>query len=264
MPTLQDKVASPAPVGLDRKEMEVYRHLDPKRLPRHIAIIMDGNGRWAKRRHMPRVAGHRAGVRRCARPWRPRPASTFRRSPCMRSPKKTGRSAPEAEVDFLMRLLCRYLKARSPHPEQEKYPPRIYRAAARTARRRAGAMEWAREATAKNTGMVLTLALNYSARTEIVDAFRSHGRTRPRRTAASSICRSTKKRCRRHLVHAASARPGSGHSHQRRDAAEQFPAVAAGVCRNLCDADAVAGFSRRCICSKASRNTRSANGATAA
>jgi len=55
---LQDKV----PAGLDRKEAEVYRQLDPERLPGHIAIIMDGNGRWAKRRHMPRVAGHRAGV----------------------------------------------------------------------------------------------------------------------------------------------------------------------------------------------------------
>ena len=50
------------PAGLDRKETEVYLRLDPERLPRHIAIIMDGNGRWARRRHMPRVAGHRAGV----------------------------------------------------------------------------------------------------------------------------------------------------------------------------------------------------------
>ena len=50
------------PVGLDRKEAEVYHRLDPARLPRHIAIIMDGNGRWARRRHLPRVAGHRAGV----------------------------------------------------------------------------------------------------------------------------------------------------------------------------------------------------------
>ena len=56
--TLQDKV----PTGLDRKESEVYRRLDPGQLPKHIAIIMDGNGRWAKRRHLPRVAGHRAGV----------------------------------------------------------------------------------------------------------------------------------------------------------------------------------------------------------
>src|SRR6476646_12219135 len=58
MTTLHDKV----PAGLDRKETEMYRRLDPKRLPKHIAIIMDGNGRWARRRHLPRVAGHRAGV----------------------------------------------------------------------------------------------------------------------------------------------------------------------------------------------------------
>ena len=47
---------------MDRKETDVYLRLDPACLPRHIAIIMDGNGRWARRRHMPRVAGHRAGV----------------------------------------------------------------------------------------------------------------------------------------------------------------------------------------------------------
>jgi len=47
---------------MERKETDVYLRLDPARLPQHIAIIMDGNGRWARRRHMPRVAGHRAGV----------------------------------------------------------------------------------------------------------------------------------------------------------------------------------------------------------
>ena len=50
------------PAGLDRKEAEVYQRLDPERLPKHIAIIMDGNGRWARKRHLPRIAGHRAGV----------------------------------------------------------------------------------------------------------------------------------------------------------------------------------------------------------
>jgi len=50
------------PAGLDRKEAEIYLRLDPERLPKHIAIIMDGNGRWAHRRHLPRVAGHRAGA----------------------------------------------------------------------------------------------------------------------------------------------------------------------------------------------------------
>src|SRR2546423_10015266 len=56
--TLQAKV----PAGLDRKEAEIYQRLDPERLPKHIAIIMDGNGRLARKRHLPRVARHRAGV----------------------------------------------------------------------------------------------------------------------------------------------------------------------------------------------------------
>ena len=51
-----------AGIKMDRKESDVYLRLDRTRLPQHIAIIMDGNGRWARRRHMPRVAGHRAGV----------------------------------------------------------------------------------------------------------------------------------------------------------------------------------------------------------
>jgi hypothetical protein len=48
--------------SMQRDEEQLLRHLDLKRLPQHIAIIMDGNGRWAQRRHLPRVAGHRAGV----------------------------------------------------------------------------------------------------------------------------------------------------------------------------------------------------------
>ena len=50
------------PAGLSRSEAEIFAQLDSGRLPRHIAIIMDGNGRWARKRHLPRVAGHRAGA----------------------------------------------------------------------------------------------------------------------------------------------------------------------------------------------------------
>ena len=50
------------PAGLDRKEAEIFSQLDPSQLPKHVAIIMDGNGRWAKRRHLPRIAGHKKGV----------------------------------------------------------------------------------------------------------------------------------------------------------------------------------------------------------
>src|SRR5688572_32415057 len=44
------------------EEVELARHIHPDRLPRHVAIIMDGNGRWAGQRHLPRVEGHRAGI----------------------------------------------------------------------------------------------------------------------------------------------------------------------------------------------------------
>jgi undecaprenyl diphosphate synthase len=161
------------PAGLDRKETEAYLRLDPKRLPRHIAIIMDGNGRWARRRHMPRVAGHRAGVAAVR--------STVETAARIHIPALTlyafseenWKKRPKSEVDFLMRLLCRYLKAEVPTltknnirleyiGRQHELPVNVQ-----------AQMEWARQATAPNTGMVLTLALNYSARSELVDAFRS-------------------------------------------------------------------------------------------
>jgi len=173
MSTLHDKVAAPIPQGLNHKEAELYRHLDSARLPKHVAIIMDGNGRWAKRRHLPRVAGHRAGVEAVR--------STVETAACIHIPALTlyafseenWKKRPTSEVSFLMRLLSRYLKAEVPTlnknnirleyiGRQHELPPDVQER-----------MGWAREATAHNSGMVLTLALNYSARSELVDAFRS-------------------------------------------------------------------------------------------
>jgi len=169
MATLHDKV----PSGLDRKEAEVYRHLDLERLPKHIAIIMDGNGRWAKRRHMPRVAGHRAGVESVR--------STVETAARIHIPALTlyafseenWKKRPKSEVDFLMRLLSRYLKAEVPTLNKNnirlEYIGRQHELPDDVQER----MNWAHEATAQNSGMTLTLALNYSARSELVDAFRS-------------------------------------------------------------------------------------------
>ncbi len=158
------------PAGLDRREAEVYAHLDPARLPRHIAIIMDGNGRWAKRRRLPRVAGHRAGVEAVR--------STVETAARIHIPALTlyafseenWKKRPRTEVVFLMELLQRYLKQEVPLlnrnnvrlqyiGRQHLLPPEVQER-----------MQWARESTAANTGMTLTLALNYSARSELVDA----------------------------------------------------------------------------------------------
>ena len=161
------------PAGLDRKEADLYRHLDPERLPKHIAIIMDGNGRWARRRHMPRIAGHRAGVAAVRSTVEtaariPIPALTL-----YAFSEENWKKRPKSEVDFLMRLLGRYLKMEVPRlnknnirleyiGRQQELPESVQER-----------MEWARRSTETNTGMVLTLALNYSARTELVDAVRS-------------------------------------------------------------------------------------------
>ncbi len=169
MTTLQHKV----PAGLDRKEAEAYKHLDPGRLPRHIAIIMDGNGRWAKRRHMPRVAGHRAGVAAVRSTVETAARIHIQALTLYAFSEENWKKRPKTEVDFLMRLLGRYLKAEVPTLNKNnirlEYIGREYELPEDVQQR----MQWAREATSHNTGMVLTLALNYSARTELIDAFRS-------------------------------------------------------------------------------------------
>jgi undecaprenyl diphosphate synthase len=161
------------PAGLDRKEAEVYLRLDPARLPKHIAIIMDGNGRWARKRHLPRVAGHRAGVTsvryvvECASRIGIPSLTLYAFS------EENWKRRPRTEVDFLMKLLSRYLRQEVPTLHKNnvrlQYIGRLHELPAFVQEK----MEWARQETSRNTGMVLTLALNYSARSEIADAFQS-------------------------------------------------------------------------------------------
>jgi len=122
---------------------------------------------------MPRVAGHRAGVASVR--------STVETAARIHIPALTlyafseenWKKRPASEVDFLMRLLSRYLKAEVPTLNKNnirlEYIGRQHELPGDVQER----MCWAREATGQNSGMVLTLALNYSARSELVDAFRS-------------------------------------------------------------------------------------------
>jgi undecaprenyl diphosphate synthase len=166
-------VRATIPAGLDRKEAEAYSRLDPQRLPKHIAIIMDGNGRWARKRHLPRIAGHRAGLTSVR--------STVETASTIGIPALTlyafseenWKKRPKSEVDFLMSLLCRYLRQEVATMNKQnirlEYIGRLHELPPSVQEK----MENARKATSQNTGLVLTLALNYSARTELVDAFRS-------------------------------------------------------------------------------------------
>ena len=159
--------------GLSRKEAEVFSALDPGRLPQHIAIIMDGNGRWANRRHLPRVAGHKAGVTAVRSTVETAAHIGISSLTLYAFSTENWLKRPRIEVGFLMRLLCHYLRTEVPTlnknnirleyiGRQQELPPEVQER-----------MAWARAATAGNTGMVLTLALNYSSRSELVDAFQS-------------------------------------------------------------------------------------------
>jgi len=159
--------------GLSRKQAEIFSQLDLERLPRHVAIIMDGNGRWAKRRHLPRIAGHRAGadsvrdvVQTASRvriPWLTLYAFSV----------ENWKRRPKTETEFLMALLRSYLKQEVPMLNdfnvRLNFIGRIHELPQAVQAR----MQWALEKTGKNTGTVLTLALNYGARTELVDCFQS-------------------------------------------------------------------------------------------
>jgi undecaprenyl diphosphate synthase len=167
---MKHAATSKAPEGMTRQESEAYARLDLARLPEHVAIIMDGNGRWAKKRHLPRIAGHKAGVDAVR--------STVETAARIHIPALTlyafsneNWRRPETEVSFLMRLLRYYLRHEVPTLNKNnirlEYIGRTHELPAAVQER----MRWAQEVTSKNTGLRLTLALNYSSRLELVDAF---------------------------------------------------------------------------------------------
>jgi undecaprenyl diphosphate synthase len=154
------------------EERAVYATLKPERLPQHVAIIMDGNGRWAGRRSLKRFVGHQQGAKtvqfvmetaaRIGLPWLTLYAFSLENS--LRRPR--------AEISFLMRLLKTYLDDNVERMVKNnirlRYIGRTHDLPDDVQER----MRAAEEATARNTGTTLTLALNYGARSELVDAFR--------------------------------------------------------------------------------------------
>jgi undecaprenyl diphosphate synthase len=158
---------------LTPEERAVYATLKPERMPEHVAIIMDGNGRWAGSRSMKRFIGHQQGAKsvqlvtetasRIGLPWLTLYAFSL----------ENNLRRPRAEVSFLMRLLKTYLETNVQRMNDNnvrmqyigrthELPPEVQ-----------DKMRWAEDATARNTGTTLTLALNYGGRSELVDAFRA-------------------------------------------------------------------------------------------
>jgi undecaprenyl diphosphate synthase len=154
------------------EERAVYATLKPERLPQHVAIIMDGNGRWAGRRSLKRFVGHQQGAKsvqlvtetasRIGLPWLTLYAFSLENS----------LRRPPAEINFLMRLLKSYLESNLRRMMDNNVRMRYIGRTRDLPQEVQEKMRWVEEATARNTGTTLTLALNYSGRSELVDAFR--------------------------------------------------------------------------------------------
>jgi len=152
------------------EESALLDKLDVRRLPQHIATIMDGNGRWAQRRHLPRVAGHRAGIK-AARAVIEACAELKISFLTLYAFSMENWRRPQAEVDFLMRLLREYLKRELPVMHKNNIRFRVIGRAAQLPEGVRRDLDEATRVTAGNTGMNLAVALNYGGRAELVDAF---------------------------------------------------------------------------------------------
>ena len=153
-------------------EADLLTQIDLDRLPHHIAVIMDGNGRWAKRRRLPRIAGHRAGinavrqaVEACARlgvPYLTLYAFSVENW-----------KRPHTEIKLLMNLLREYLKKEIGELNRQNIRLGVIGRIQELPRPVLQDLQNALDQTRQNTGLRLTLALNYGARTELVDAVRA-------------------------------------------------------------------------------------------
>jgi undecaprenyl diphosphate synthase len=138
-------------------------------LPRHIAIIMDGNGRWAKRRGLPRIAGHRAGVKTVKRIVEA--AGELKLSILTLFTFSTENwQRPREEVSAIMNLLYETTKRELNELEKNNVKLITTGKIEELSLRRKEILEKAIQRTKDNTGLVLNLALNYSGRSEILDA----------------------------------------------------------------------------------------------
>lgn len=143
--------------------------LDPNRIPAHVAVIMDGNGRWANRRGLPRIAGHRAGVN----PVRDSVELCARlgvEALTLYAFSTENWKRPRAEVDMLWRLLRFYLRRELPELNRNRIVLRVLGRLESLPEKVRDEIDYAEERTRLNGGMRLNLAINYSGRAEMVDA----------------------------------------------------------------------------------------------
>ncbi|HVF47786.1 MAG TPA: isoprenyl transferase [Pyrinomonadaceae bacterium] len=152
-------------------EAKLLAAIDPGRLPRHVAVIMDGNGRWAKLRGKPRIFGHRAGAE-SVRAIIDTSTRLGIKAVTLYAFSTENWKRPRTEIKGLMSMLKRYIRSdlKEVHEHNIRFQAigRIDGLSDDVQKEIARAMD----VTGANTGMVMSVALNYGGRAEIVDACR--------------------------------------------------------------------------------------------
>jgi undecaprenyl diphosphate synthase len=154
---------------MHRRASELLERIDRASLPTHIAVIMDGNGRWARRRGLPRVAGHRAGIQ-AVREVVEGSAELGVSVLTLYAFSVENWKRPHAEVSTLMSLLKEYLNRELENIQRNNIQ---FRTIGRTDELDPSVRQELMKgitATQGNTGMIFNVALNYGGRAEIVDA----------------------------------------------------------------------------------------------
>jgi undecaprenyl diphosphate synthase len=166
--SLQDILSVVAPGS---PEESLARQVNFDRLPRHVAVIMDGNGRWAAQRHLPRVEGHRAGIE-SVRDVVEGSARLGIEVLTLYAFSVENWKRPATEVSTLMMLLKRYLRLELSTLLRNNIRFRVIGRASDLATDIRRELASAEEKTAANAGMLFNIALNYGGRAEIVEAAR--------------------------------------------------------------------------------------------
>lgn len=138
-------------------------------IPQHIALIMDGNGRWAKKRNLPRVAGHKAGVE-ALRDVIERGGDLGVKHMTFYAFSTENWKRPEDEVKGLMNLLVAYLKSETKKLHENNIRINVIGDTSRLPKLAQKELDKSIELTSKNTSMTVHIALNYGSRDEIVRA----------------------------------------------------------------------------------------------
>ena len=153
---------------------KILSKVSRQRWPRHIAIIMDGNGRWAQQQDLPRVEGHRAGVNSVRRVTEECARLEIEQLTlyCLSSENW---KRPQQEIDFLMHLLQQYMIEERPTIMENNVRVRMIGRRTNIPKQVLKELDLTVKMSSSNHGMWLNLAINYGARAELVDAVRAIG-----------------------------------------------------------------------------------------